>query len=45
MGDDWGTTEESGWGDGGGTSGFGDSNNNDKGCRICKEEGHFARGT
>lgn len=46
--DDWGTTDNDGWGStdtGGG--GWGDSNNNagssDKGCRICKEEGHFAR--
>jgi len=42
MSDDWGT--DGGWG---ATEG-GDSNNNDsaprdKGCRICKEEGHFAR--
>jgi len=43
MGDEWGT-DSGGWG----TESSGDANNNDsaprdKGCRICKEEGHFAR--
>lgn len=42
MTDDWGT--DAGWG---AATGSGDANNNsksnDKGCRICKEEGHFAR--
>jgi len=44
---DWGNDDA--WGTGGDTAidtGAGDSNNNtasDKGCRICHEEGHFAR--
>jgi len=44
MSDDWGT--DGGWGGGEAAAESGDSNNNaprDKGCRICKEEGHFAR--
>jgi len=44
MTDEWGT-DDGGWGAG---AESGDTNNNDdkprdKGCRICKEEGHFAR--
>jgi len=51
MADEWGeSTTSGGWGDSNDTWG-GDTNNNetgggggsDKGCRICHEEGHFAR--
>ena len=45
MGDDWGTTDDGGWGDSatdaGGWGDSGDTNNNkssDKGCRNCGEE-------